>query len=150
MTTLNLPPNMEALVSAFLRDQAEMVALVGDRVYTEIPKKGPTVTIAGAQYPLARVTQLLDTPTGSPLWAVAYTVQVEGFGGSKAEAWEIASTARALIDARIEGVHDGFGVVNGSTPGSLLDLPDETFNPAKPRWLFSSTIYARPIATLSS
>lgn len=149
MTTLNLPPNMEALLSAFLRDQAEMVALVDDRVYTEIPKR-TEANSKGATYPLARVTQLLDEPIGSPLWAVRYTMQVEGFGGSKAEAWEIASTARALIDARLVGVHDGFGVVNGSTPGSLLDLPDETFNPAKPRWLFSSTIYARPIATLSS
>jgi len=41
-------------------------------------------------------------------------------------------------------------VVNGSTPGALLDLTDEDFTPAKPRWLFSSTIYGRPGATVTS
>jgi len=139
---LYLPPNMESLVSAFLRDQAELVDLVDDRVYTAIPK--------GAVYPLVRVTQILDTPAGAPLWSVAYSVQVEAFGGTKATAWLIASTARAAIDLRIKGEHLGFGVVNGTTPGSLLDLPDEDHEPAKPRWLFTSTIYARPGATVQS
>ena len=36
MTDLWIPPNMEALVSAFLRDQPEMTDLVADRVYTAI------------------------------------------------------------------------------------------------------------------
>lgn len=142
MSDLWIPPNMEALVSAFLRDQPEMVELVDDRIYTAIPKD--------ATYPLVRVVQLLDTPAGAPLYAVAFEMQVEAFGGSKAEAWRIASTARALIDARLLGDYPGFGVVNGSTPGALLDLPDEDFTPAKPRWLFSSTIYGRPGATLTS
>lgn len=140
---LLIPPNMEALVSAFLRNQPELIALVpDDRIYTALPKN--------AQYPCVRVVQLLDTPSGSPLYAVAYEIQVEAFGGSKAEAWRIASTARALIDSRLEGVHDGFGVVNGTIPGPMIDLPDEAFEPAKPRWLFTSTIQARPGATVSS
>lgn len=144
-----LPPNMEALVSAFLRDQPELADLpamlddAGDvKVYTAIPK--------APSYPLVRVTQILDTPNGSPLWSVAFDIQVEAFGGSKGEAWLIASTARALIDARITGEHPGYGVVNGSTPGALLDLPDDDSTPAKPRWLFTSTIYARPGATVQS
>ena len=135
-----LPPNIEALVSAFLRDQPEMIDLVDDRGYTSIPKD--------AHYPLFRVSQLGDAPTGSPLHAIAFEVQVEAFGGSKSDAWRIAETARMLIDRRIVGVHPE-GVVNGSTPGSLLDLPDETFQPAKPRYLFTSTIHARPVATVS-
>lgn len=142
MSDLFIPPNMEALVSAFLRDQPELVDLVADRVYTAIPKD--------AAYPLVRVVQLLDTPAGAPLYSVAFDMQVEAFGGSKADAWRIASTARALIDARLLGDYAGFGVVNGSTPGALLDLPDEDFTPAKPRWLFSSTIYGRPGATVTS
>lgn len=138
-----IPPNMEALVSDFLRNEPEMVELVADRVYTAIPKD-PT-------FPLVRVVQLLDTPAaGAPLYAVAFEMQVEAFGGSKAEAWRIASTARALIDARLSGDYPGFGVVNGTRPGSLLDRPNEAFTPAKPRWLFSSTIYGRPGATVTS
>lgn len=139
---LRPPPNMEALVSAFLRDQPEIVDDIADRVYTSIPKPStPSV------YPCVRVTQLLDQPTGSPLWAVAFTIQVEAFGGSKAEAWRIASNCRAAIDVRLVGEY-ALGVVNGSTPGALLDLPDEDFDPAKPRWLFTSTIYGRPLATM--
>ena len=149
MTDLWIPPNMEALVSAFLRDQAELTDLVGDRIYTAIPKR-KTEAGQAAEYPLVRVTQLLDTPAGAPLYAVGYEMQVEAFGGSKAEAWRIASTARALIDVRLLGDYPGFGVVNGTTPGALLDLPDEDLKPAKPRWLFSSTIYGRPGATLTS
>ena len=142
MTDLWIPPNMEALVSAFLRAQPEMTDLVAARIYTAIPKD--------ATYPLVRVVQLLDTPAGAPLYSVAFEMQVEAFGGTKAQAWQIASTARALIDARLLGDYPGFGVVNGSTPGALLDLPDEDFTPAKPRWLFSSTIYGRPGATVTS
>lgn len=142
MAELWISPNMEALVSAFLRNQPEVADLVGDRVYTATPKD--------ATYPLVRVTQLLDTPTGSPLWAIAFDVQVEAFGGSKSSAHRIANICRAVIDARIEGIHAGAGVVNGTTPGGLLDLPDEDFSPAKPRWLFTSTIYARPVANVTS
>lgn len=146
--TLHLPPNMEALVSAFLRDQAEVVAMVADRVYTAIPRND-----AGApdtRWPAVRVTQLLDQPTGSPLWAIAYEIQVEAWGGSKADAFRIANVCRAVIDARISGQYPGEGIVNGTTPGPLLDLPDDDFTPAKPRFLFTSTIHARPLATLST
>jgi len=136
---LRPPPNMEALVSAFLREQPEIITDIADRVYTAIP--------TSATYPCVRVLQLLDQPAGAPLWAVAFTIQVEAFGGSKAEAWRIASNCRAAIDARLAGEY-AQGVVNGSTPGSLIDLPDETFEPAKPRWLFTSTIYGRPLATM--
>ena len=142
MTDLWIPPNMEALVSAFLRDPPVLTDPAAAEIYTAIPKD--------ATYPLVRVVQLLDTPAGAPLYSVAFEMQVEAFGGTKAQAWQIASTARALIDARLLGDYPGFGVVNGSTPGALLDLPDEDFTPAKPRWLFSSTIYGRPGATVTS
>ena len=54
--TLNLTPNTEALVSAFLRDQPEVQTLADDRCYTVIPK--------AATYPLLRVTLLIDQPAG--------------------------------------------------------------------------------------
>lgn len=139
---LILPPNMEALVSAFLRDQDEVVALVEDRVYTALPK--------GVTWPAVRVTQLLDTPTSQPLWALAFNIQLEAWGGSKEDAWRIASTCRAAIDQRITGTHEGYGVVNGTEPSSMFDLPDEDFEPAKPRWIVTCTIYGRPLATLGA
>lgn len=139
---LYYPPNVEALLSTFLRDQQELIDLVDDRIYTVIPKL--------ATYPLVRVQQIIDVPAGSPLWAIASTLQVDAWGGSKADAFRISNTARALIDSRLSGEYDGYGVVNGTTAGSAMDLPDEDFDPAKPRWIFSCTIYVRPIATLSN
>lgn len=145
MTDLALPVNIEALVSAFLREQSEMIDLVDDRVYTVIPKptKGET------KYPLVLVTLLIDAPDTGPLWGIAFDVQIDAFGGSKDEARRIAATARALISARLAGTHPE-GVVNGVQNGGMLDLPDESFAPAKPRWLFTSTIHARPVATVSA
>lgn len=146
---LILPPNMEALVSAYLRDQPEVLAELDDgdvvHVYTAIPKDAPNKVV--------RVTQIADTPIGGgdPLHLVAFDIQVEAWG-SKSEAWRVANLCRALLSdrTRIVGIHEGFGVVNGSSAGPMLDLPDEDFRPAVPRWLFTSTIYAHGLATLTS
>lgn len=145
MTDLALPPNIEALVRRFLGDQPEIEAVVGvdahgiARVYTAIPK--------GADYPLVRVTLLDSQPHTGPAWGAAYDVQVEAFGGSKAQAFNLAALCIATMSARLTGVHDD-GVVNGVTSSGLRDEPDEGHEPAKPRFLFSSTIYARPLANL--
>lgn len=139
---LYLTPNVEALCSAFLADQPEVADEVAERVYTTIPKQ--------ATYPLVRVTVLDSTPTGEPLWLEAHTVQVEAFGGSKAEAFRIAVKCRAAISQRLTGDHPGAGVVTGVRSAGLLDLPDDSHTPAKPRWLFTSTVYAHPGATLPS
>jgi hypothetical protein len=136
-----LTPNVEALVSAFLREQAEVTALVGDRVYTSLPKN--------VEWPAVRVVVIDELPTGSPLWLVGAIVQVDAWGGSKADAWRIANTCRAVMDRRLAGAHPE-GVVSGVTPGGLIDQPDEDFEPAKPRWLFTSTVHAHPGATLPS
>lgn len=135
-------PNMEALLSQFLRDQPEIVDLVDDRVYTALPE--------GVTFPAVRVTQITDRKiTTRPLWVAAFVMQVEAFGGSKAQAWTLAATCEGLMAARLVGVHAG-GVVAGVDPGGLEDLPDDEYEPARPRFLFTSTVTARPVATVSS
>lgn len=136
---LYLTPNVEALVSAFLREQTEVIALLGDRVYTSLPKN--------PEWPAARVVVIDEAPAGSPLWLVGAVIQVDAWGGTKADAWRIANTCRAAIDRRLVGAHPE-GVVTGVTLGGLLDEPDEDFTPAKPRWLFTSTVHAHPSGTL--
>lgn len=134
--TVQLLPNVEAIVSTFLQAQPEMVALIGTRTYTAIPGS-PT-------YPLCRVTQYDDTKvTDRPLWVVRCSIQIEGFGGSKAEAYAVVATAEACIAERLEGAHAG-GTITGITWGSKRDLPDSTFSPAKPRWLTTAFITAHP------
>lgn len=144
MSNLALPVNMEALVSRFLREQEEIEALIPHlddvaRVYTALPK--------GVEFPAVRVTQIDDEPlTHQPLWLSRYVIQVEAWGGTKAQAWKLSALCKATIAARIDGVHSE-GVVNGVQFSGSLDLPDEDFEKARPRWIFSATITAHPLST---
>jgi hypothetical protein len=136
-------PNMEAVVSQFYRDQPEVVDLIGDRVWTAIPKG------AGPE-PLARVLLLGDAKvTSRPLWVARFVIQTEAYGGTKAQAHELGRTLEGVLHARAIGVQDT-AVIVGVDGGSFLDLPDEEYEPARPRFLFTSTITAHPLATVAS
>lgn len=134
--TVELMPNVEALVSAFLRAQPEMIAIVDDRIYTVLP--------GAVTYPAVRVNQYDEgNVTSRPLWAVRASIQIEAWGGSKDQAFSILATAQACISERIEGVYSQ-GVVTGVEWGGRRDLPDPSFSPAKPRWMVSAYITAHP------
>lgn len=142
MEDLIIPPNMEALVSRFLRSQPEVADIVDDRTYTALP--------ADADFPAIRVIQLNDTKvTRQPLWVVAYNIQIECWGGRKIEAWRGAATAMAALDQRLEGEVDD-AVITGVDIGPLMDIPDDDYEPARPRYLFTSTITAHPAATIAT
>lgn len=127
--TVTLLPNVEAIVSKFLAAQPEVTALLSTRIYTALPKD--------VGYPAARVTQFDDLKiTQRPLWVARGSLQIEVWGGTKAQAYTAAATAQAVIAERIEGVHAD-GVVTGVTFGAMRDFPDDTFSPAKPRWIFT-------------
>jgi hypothetical protein len=136
-------PNMEAVLSQFYRDQPEVEALVGDRVYTAIPKGA-----GGA--PLVRVTLIGDEKvTSRPLWIARFVIQTEAYGGTKAQAHELARTLEGVLHARAIGVQD-LAVIVGVDGGAMIDLPDEEYEPARPRFLFTSTITAHPLDTVAS
>lgn len=131
--TVALLPDIEALVSRFLREQAEIVALVTDRVYTVVPKD--------PVWPLLRLQRVAGGPVISrPLRLDAPTVQLDAYGGSKADAQELIETARSVIALRLEGVHD-LGVVSGVSFGSMSWLPDPSYSPARARYVADITVY---------
>lgn len=142
---LVLQPNVEALVVQFLRDQEEVTALVGNRIYTEIP--------ASPDWPLVRVRVYYERPVNGsrPLWLTAHDVQVEAYGGPKSVAWRVAETCRAALTARFEGAYS-YGAESSAVSGTvthvavsgLRDLPDEFYSPARPRWMFTATAYVHP------
>lgn len=137
MSGLVLLPNIEHLVSTFLQTHPNITPLIAGRSYTVIPNS-PT-------WPLVRVSQYDDLPAGQrPLHHVAYFIQVEAFGGSKAQAWTIAATCRSALAADLVGSHAD-GVVTGVDTRGLSDQPDDSYSPAKPRWLFAATVYAHPL-----
>lgn len=133
-------PNMEAVLSQLLRDQPEIEDLAGDRVYTAIP-------VGAGGDPLLRVTQIGDEKLSTrPLWIVRTTLQVEAYGGSKAQASTLARTAEGVLALRGPGVHPP-AVIVGVDLGAMLNLPDDEYEPARPRFLFSVTITAHPLST---
>lgn len=131
---VDLLPDVEALVSAYLRSRAEVTALVSTRVYTTIPGTDP-------QWPLVRVTRIGGAPVISrPLRLDAATIQVDCFGGPKATAWQIAETCRAVI-AEADRYPHSAGYVTGVVFGSMNYLPDTAYSPAKPRYSFDVDVF---------
>ncbi len=134
--SIALLPNVEALVSAFLRGRSEITALIDDRVYTVLPKGVVFPTLRLAQYDDALVTQ-------RPLWVATSFLQLDAFGGTKADAYTLAATARAVMAAYLPGTHAG-GVVTDVRFSGMRDEPDADYEPAKPRWLFTAEITVHP------
>lgn len=126
-----LLPDVEAIVSRFLRDSVDMAALVEDRVYTRIPRN--------AGFPLIRLWRVGGAPVYStPLFLDSALLQIDAFGGSVAQARTLAATAMAVL-SDLPG-RDG---VTGVVFGSLASDEDAAFDPPKPRYRFDATVYAR-------
>jgi hypothetical protein len=142
--TLRTLPDAERLVSTFLRDQAEVTALVGSRVYTSLPQD--------KTYPLVRLQRIGGAPELTDdglLWDRA-DLQVDVWGGNKATTWQVAETLRAVFAARARGLHASLGYCEGVELGAARYQPDETFSPARPRVLFDTTVYLRPAGDRST
>lgn len=141
MSPLRLLPNVEGLVTTFLQGHADVIAATPrpsgqERVVTEIPRN-PT-------WPLVRVHLWDDQPTSQrPLHHVAAYLQVDGFGGSKVQAWRVAETCRMALSRELRGVYDE-GVVTGCDVRGLSDDPDDNYTPAKPRFRFDAVVYVHP------
>lgn len=114
-------PDWLACVSEWLRDQPELDALVDGRGYTELPRD--------KTFPLFIVNQINDPSiTEDVHWAVNALFQIDVWGGPKAQTWEVAETARALLSQRFAGTaHDlanGSIVVAGVRVGGIRRTTD--------------------------
>lgn len=134
---LTLPINVEALISTWLAGQAEITALVEDRVYTAIP--------GDPDWPLLRIHRVGGAPPFTrPLWVDRARIQFDAYGGTKAQARTLADTTRALLSERILGTHDDHGVVTAVNLGTLRYLPDDDFDPARPRYVGDAVVTTHP------
>lgn len=135
--TVTLLPDIEVLVTSFLRAQIEVTSIVNARVYTEVP--------ANPTFPLVRVRRLGGFPAlNRPLYVDRPLVQIEGYAATKGAARLLTETCRAVLAERAEGTH-ATGVVAGVTFGALLWLPDDDFTPPKPRYICDATLTVRPL-----
>jgi hypothetical protein len=128
--------DVERLLSEWLRARPDMTALVGTRVYTEIPNR--------AVFPLLRLTLIGGmSVTSQPLYLDESFIQLDAYGGPKVQARQIMDTARQAIDVELVGTH-ALGVVTGVTFGNLRYLPDDGYDPPQPRYVGSVFVYAHP------
>lgn len=138
--TVTLLPDVEQITSAYLRSNADVTALVGQNVYTVLPAE----PVANNLFPLVLLTQFNDSLLAPPMpYFVSSRIQFSCYGGPKKLAWQVATTIRVLLLTDFIGAHSG-GVVTVTDASGLQDLPDASFDPPKPRWIFDATITARP------
>jgi hypothetical protein len=131
-------PDAERIVVEYLRASTTLAPLLDDRAYTAFPAQaGPA--------PLIVVQRVGGEPELSqPLVLDSPQLQVDVYGGTKAQAHELAAATRAELSALI-GVQP-HGVVTGVRFASLRYLPDETYKPARPRYLFDVLVHVRASA----
>lgn len=136
-------PNFEALTSFFLQAQDELLDyLPAGRIVTDM------TGIKTWDDPAIRVVQFFDAAvTNRPHWLTRASLQVEAFAGAggKHEAFLVAALARACMDARLVGVHSR-GVVTDVATFGMQDAPDQTFEPARARWLFTAQVTGHPLS----
>lgn len=139
---LILLPDAEKVVVDYLLSRDEVTDYVEQRIFTELPgiRQGQTEW----RFPAVRVTRIGGSPSlQTPRILDAPILQVEAWGGTKHTAGRIAETcAAALAVARFTEHTEA--IVYGATFGDTVDLPDEAFSPAKPRYLFDVTLTIRP------
>lgn len=139
--TLTRLPNAELLLSRFLLADPDVVASpLGSDTYTEIP--------AGfTSWPAARLTRVGGTPLFDvPLVIDEPRIQVDVWGGPKSITCDIAETIRAALAApgRLPFTVPGAGTLSCVvTFGTLRYLPDTTWDPARPRYLFDVVVQTR-------
>jgi hypothetical protein len=132
MPTLELLPDAEQLVSEFLRAHPRITALIGDRVYTVLPAKA-------GKTPLLLVQRVGgEPPFSQPLVLDIAQLQMDAYGGAKKAANGLAATARAVL-TELEA-HPEVASVRFH---SFRWVPDETFSPPRPRYVFDVDVAVR-------
>lgn len=132
--TVHVLPDVEKMVIAWALDN-DSVNTVSDRIYSSIP--------ANPAFPLIRLFRIGGVPTSRLLWLDEALLQVDVYGGAKATARLVAETMRAHMAAGLVGQHQD-GVVTAVEVGGLVWLPDESYDPAKPRYTFDVTVTYHP------
>lgn len=136
-------PDAELVVVDYLRRSGSRVvdllptdAKGNVTVYTTVPK--------AAEFPLLRVVRFGGGPTRRrPYHLDHVALQLDAFGGSKAEARRLLATALAELADIAEHTHTG-AVVTGATIGGMRYLPDPDYTPPKPRYTADATVIIHP------
>lgn len=135
--------DVEALAVAYLEQDDDLGALVGGtgdaaRISTELPAgfrpEGRLQVFAATSSELDAATHYLDRAV----------LQVNGYGATKAEAFDVTAEAiRALLEAP-QAEHAGAVVTAAARLTGPAWNPDATTNPPTPRYLASVALTVHP------
>lgn len=142
---LELTPDIEALTSGFLRDQAEVAALVDDRVYTVLPTKYPGGLPAIPS--MVRLTLIPSTvqPMNIPRYLQEARIQVDAWAMTKKAAWLIAETCSQVAVQRIIGAHDDGVITNVRAEGKGYQPDPDLADTPRPRYIFDLVLTYHPV-----
>jgi hypothetical protein len=132
--------DVEVIVSTFLRDDPNVKALVGDRVYTDLPHE--------RTYPLVQFQRTGGGYlTGQPYWLESAVLTFQIFGGTHKQAQAIASTCLSAMASGLRGAYPQ-GCITAVRETELIYEPDvDVFDDeghSRPRFLLTATVIAHP------
>ena len=132
-------PDVSRIVSSYLRSVPEVVALVGQRVYTAFPR----------QVPKSASFVLVQRIGGPPVVTRALVVdlavvQLDAYGGPQAAAHELVATCRAALVDLVGEQPNALGNVCGVGFGPLRYVPDESYKPPRPRYVADLEVTVKP------
>lgn len=131
---VRLLPSAEVLTVAYLRSSADVTAIAGTRVGTEL--------YAGTDPAIWLSLVTGDERVRNHL--VAPVLDVRSYGGNKADADLLARTVHAVMHD-MPGVH-ATGIVTDVSAVTLpFWLPDEGFEPPRPRYLGTYAVTCHPL-----
>lgn len=135
-------PDVERAVALFLANAAELAQLVAagaSRVYTVTPRE-----VGGDPFLLVR--RFTGAPTvPRPFVHELVTLQIDSYGGTRATAQRNARIVQQLLVELAGELDDGEtpGWVTGTTLGPLRWIPDEAFDPARPRYVLDVDVLVK-------
>jgi hypothetical protein len=135
-STLVTLPDCEQLVIDALLSMPALAAL-GGRIYSVVPKQ--------RTFPLARVYRYGGDPLygGEPYWLDNPSLQIDVWEDGTVEAQRLGELLRSCCAQQLAGVWPT-GVVDSVQVSALIQSPDPTFTPSKPRYRFTAQLMVHP------
>jgi hypothetical protein len=125
--TVRIPADVERLLVTWALEVDDITDIFGDRIYTEVPGRDP-------EWPLLRFQRITGGPVDARGFLDSPLVQIDVWGGPKATARLGIETVRAHIGQSLPGYTDDDATVTATSLGSLGWLPDDDFEPPRPRY----------------
>ena len=138
MPDVPIPADAEQLMVAWALACDPITAIFGDRIYTEVPGRDP-------EWPLLRFQRVGGAPVDPRGLLTNPRIQIDVWGGPKATAYAGIATVLGHAGFNLVGAHD-LGFVSAVAVGGPSWLPDEAFEPPRPRYSADVQLWLRSAA----